>query len=65
MGKEIEIIKLLANIAILNERSNMLWIDEIGEYEVSPNGKYSAFVIHGEIFITENDKKKSLTKNLR
>jgi len=37
---------------------------EIGEYEVSPNGKYSAIVIHGEIFITENNKKKSLTKNL-
>ncbi len=38
--------------------------DKISEYEVSPNGKYSAFIIHGEVFITENDKKKSLTKNL-
>ncbi len=40
------------------------YTNEIGEYEVSPNGKYSAFIIHGELFITENDKKKSLTRNL-
>lgn len=30
----------------------------------SPNGKYSALVIRGEIFITENDKEKSKTVNL-
>lgn len=30
----------------------------------SPNGKYSALVIRGEIFITENDKEKSKTINL-
>ncbi len=28
------------------------------ELEVSPNGKYSALVIRGEIFVTENDTKK-------
>ena len=33
------------------------------EYAVSPNGEYSAFVIHGEIFVTKNDKKK-LTVNV-
>ncbi|SMD32982.1 C-terminal processing protease CtpA/Prc, contains a PDZ domain [Reichenbachiella faecimaris] len=30
----------------------------------SPSGKYSALVIRGEIFITENDKEKSRTINL-
>jgi tricorn protease len=35
-----------------------------GEYSVSPNGKYSAFVVHGEIFVTENDKEKSKTVNI-
>jgi tricorn protease len=34
------------------------------EYAVSPNGKYSAFVVMGEIFITENDKEKSKTINI-
>ena len=43
---------------------NKIFSDEISEYEVSPNGKYSAFVIHGEVFLTENDKKKNLTRNL-
>jgi C-terminal processing protease CtpA/Prc/Tol biopolymer transport system component len=31
------------------------------EYEVSPNGKYLAFVVRGEIFVTANDKEKSRT----
>jgi len=34
------------------------------EYEVSPDGKLLAFVAHGEVFVTENDDKKSLTVNL-
>ena len=34
------------------------------EIEVSPNGKYSALVIRGEVFITENDTKKSRTVNV-
>ncbi|PCI08572.1 MAG: peptidase S41 [Flavobacteriaceae bacterium] len=34
------------------------------EIEVSPNGKLSAFVVRGEVFITENDTKKSRTINL-
>ena len=38
--------------------------DKLIEYAVSPNGKYSALVIRGEIFITENDKEKSRTINL-
>jgi len=38
--------------------------DKLNGYEVSPNGKYTTFVVRGEIFITENDKEKSLTKNL-
>jgi len=38
--------------------------DQVGDYQVSPDGKYTAFVIHGEVFITENHKEKSLTINL-
>ena len=34
------------------------------ESSVSPNAKYSAIVIRGEIFITENDTKKSRTINV-
>lgn len=37
---------------------------DISEYSVSPNGKYSALVIRGEIFVTENDKEKSKAVNL-
>ncbi|MBU1099585.1 MAG: PDZ domain-containing protein [Bacteroidetes bacterium] len=37
---------------------------DISEYAVSPNGKYSAFVIRGELFVSENDKEKSKTVNL-
>ncbi|MFA8342858.1 MAG: S41 family peptidase, partial [Rhodothermaceae bacterium] len=36
----------------------------ITEYAVSPNGKLSAFVIRGEVFVSENNKKKSFTVNL-
>lgn len=36
----------------------------VREIEPSPNGKYSALVIRGEVFITENDKEKSKTVNL-
>ncbi len=43
---------------------NKTYNAEINEYQVSPNGKYTAFIVHGEVFITENDKKKSLTKNI-
>lgn len=38
--------------------------DRMTEYEVSPNGKYTAFVVRGEIFISENDKEKSKAVNL-
>jgi tricorn protease-like protein len=38
--------------------------NRMNEYSVSPNGKYSAFVVRGEIFITENDKEKKRTVNL-
>ncbi|OGU56167.1 MAG: peptidase S41 [Ignavibacteria bacterium RBG_13_36_8] len=34
------------------------------EYAISPNGKYSALVIRGEIYVKENDKDKSKTVNL-
>ena len=43
---------------------NKTFTDQVGGYQVSPNGKFSAFIIHGEVFITENHKEKSLTKNL-
>ncbi len=36
----------------------------VEEFAVSPNGKLSAFVIHGEIFVTENSAKKKLTVNV-
>ncbi len=36
----------------------------ISEIVPSPNSKYSAFVVRGEIFITENDKKKSRSVNV-
>ncbi len=36
----------------------------ITDYAVSPNGKYSTFVIRGEIFVTENNKDKSKTVNI-
>jgi len=38
--------------------------DKASEIEVLPNGKYSALVIRGEIFVTENDTKKSRTVNV-
>ncbi|MBN2070496.1 MAG: PD40 domain-containing protein [Candidatus Krumholzibacteriota bacterium] len=37
---------------------------DIDQYSISPNGKYSALAIHGEIFITENHKKKERTVNI-
>lgn len=39
-------------------------LNKITEYSVSPNGKLSVFVARGEIFITENNREKSLTFNL-
>ena len=38
--------------------------NKASEIEVSPNGKLSALVIRGEVFVTENDKEKSKTINL-
>ncbi len=40
------------------------YTNKVDEIIVSPNGKYSALVIRGEIFVTENDKEKSKTVNL-
>ena len=40
------------------------FIENASELEVSPDGKYSALVVRGEIFITENDTKKSRTVNV-
>ena len=37
---------------------------DVTEYDVSPNGKYSAFVIRGELFVKENDKEKKNTVNI-
>lgn len=36
----------------------------VTDYSVSPNGKYSAFVSRGEVFVKENDKEKSKSVNL-
>ena len=38
--------------------------DKVTDYAVSPNGKYTALVIHGEIFITENNKEIKRTVNI-
>ncbi|MBD3179399.1 MAG: peptidase S41 [Candidatus Latescibacteria bacterium] len=37
---------------------------DVNHYSVSPDGKYSAMVIRGEVFITENSKKKKRTVNI-
>ena len=36
----------------------------VTDYSISPNGKYSAFVSRGEVFVKENDKDKSRSVNL-
>lgn len=38
--------------------------DQADKYAVSPDGKYSALVIRGEIFVTDNNKEKKLTNNI-
>ncbi len=38
--------------------------NKINSYDVSPDGKYSVFEIHGEVFVTENDKEKKRTVNI-
>ena len=43
---------------------NKTFTDQVRDYQVSPDGKQTAFVIHGEVFVTENHKEKSLTRNL-
>ena len=40
------------------------YTSHVNHYSLSPNGKYSAMVIRGEIFITENHKKKKKTVNI-
>jgi len=38
-----------------------VFTSKVENFDVSPNGKYIAFAVRGEIFITENDKEKSRT----
>ena len=38
--------------------------DKATEYALSPNGKYLAFGVRGELFLTQNDKEKSRTVRL-
>jgi len=38
--------------------------NQIKEYELSPSGKYTAFVVRGELFLINNKKKKSRTVRL-
>ncbi|MDN5205445.1 S41 family peptidase [Fulvivirgaceae bacterium BMA10] len=38
--------------------------NNVSEYEVSPNGKLDALVIHGEVFIKQHDKEKSRAINI-
>jgi len=37
---------------------------DLSEYAVSPNGKYTAFVVRGEVFVTQNDKERDRAVNL-
>lgn len=41
-----------------------VYSNEVSSYAVSPNGKYSALVIRGEVFITENHKERKKTVNV-
>jgi len=41
-----------------------VYSSDVNDYAVSPNGKYSALVIRGEIFITENHKERKKTVNI-
>ncbi|MCX7875156.1 MAG: S41 family peptidase [Melioribacteraceae bacterium] len=38
--------------------------NNLNEYSISPNGKYIAFVVRGEVFVKEADKEKSRSVNL-
>ncbi len=40
------------------------YTSDVNDYAESPDGKYSLLEIHGEIFLTENDKEKSKTLNI-
>lgn len=40
------------------------FVNGIDDYEISPNGKYIALEIRGEIFVKENDKEKSRSVNI-
>lgn len=44
--------------------SNESFKNGITEYDVSPNGKLTAMVIRGEVFVKQNDKEKSRSTNL-
>ncbi|MGB6121314.1 MAG: S41 family peptidase, partial [Bacteroidota bacterium] len=37
---------------------------DLSEFAISPNGKYTAFVVRGEIFVTQNDKERDRAVNL-
>jgi len=41
-----------------------VYSNQINEYELSPSGKFAAFVVRGEIFLINNKKKKSRTVRL-
>jgi len=41
-----------------------VYTSDVNNYSVSPNGKYSALVIRGEVFITENHKERKKTVNI-
>ncbi|NNK83195.1 MAG: PDZ domain-containing protein, partial [Flavobacteriaceae bacterium] len=45
-------------------RERKTFSDKASQIAVSPNGKYRAIVVRGEVFITENDTKKSRTINV-
>lgn len=38
--------------------------NRVSEYAVSPNGKFSAYIIRGEVFVTRNDKEDSKSVRL-
>lgn len=63
-GKLIAIPITIATDYRFDPYETKTFTNNVESYAISPNGKYSAFIIHGDVFVSENDKKKSLTRNL-
>jgi len=47
-----------------DNREYKTYTNEANNFDISPNGKYNAFVIRGDIFVTRNDEEDNLTNNI-